>query len=327
MPNPSQGTINATVEGAVLEYTGVGFDATRVFDPAVVFNGTNYVMLFGGLPFANNIQIGLATSPDGSTWAVDGSNPVITNAESQSWASFREIPAAALYVNGEYMLWFNGDNSNLSSDPGFGTGFGLATSSDGLNWTMSPSNPIEFELDNPNGTTYDLITVVNFEGKFEDYYTASTPSGTVLYTATSTDGATFTNVSSVNIPAGYALLAATTTTINGTPIIFSILQNGSTDYYGVSTDGKTFTIAGQLNLPADFQVNSVLINNGQLQLYGSEGVGNVNWAYGNEVIEHATAPFTFIPPTLSEYYNAARAVEIDNSNGTPATTSKIPDSA
>jgi hypothetical protein len=34
-----------------------------------------------------------------------------------------------------------------------------------------------------------------------------------------------------------------------------------------------------------------------------------------------------VAPTLSEYYNAANAVEMDNRNGTPATTSKIPASA
>ncbi len=108
-------------------------------------------MLYGGLPFGNNYQIGLATSPDGATWTPYSADPVISNAGSPSWAAFREFPVTLMYENGIYKLWFNGSNSNLASDPGYGTGFGYATSTDAVHWTFDSNDPIRWELNSPNG--------------------------------------------------------------------------------------------------------------------------------------------------------------------------------
>ena len=138
--------ITATLQGTILEFDSSGFDATRTFSPTVTKVGDAYVMLYAGLPFFNNIEIGLSTSEDGLTWTKYSSLPVISNGSSQSWASFREVPATLLYEDGLYKLWFNGNNRNLSSDSGFGSGFGYATSPDGINWTWDSSNPIRWEL-------------------------------------------------------------------------------------------------------------------------------------------------------------------------------------
>lgn len=110
-----------------------------------------------------NITSTKATSADGVTWTKLSSSPVISNAGSQSWAAFREIPVSLLYENGVYKLWFYGDNSNLNSD---------------------------------------------------------------------------------------------------------------------------------LTLPSDFNVNDVLFEGSVLKLFGSAGVGNVNWNFGDVVIRHATAPLS-----------------------------------
>ena len=58
MSNTTQDDIKATFQGTVVDFTGTGFDATRAFMPTVVYNGVSYVMLYGGVPFGNNIQIG-----------------------------------------------------------------------------------------------------------------------------------------------------------------------------------------------------------------------------------------------------------------------------
>ena len=39
-----------------------------------------------------------------------------------------------------------------------------------------------------------------------------------------------------------------------------------------------------------FGINSLLIENGEVDLYGSGGVGNVVWDYGDSVIDYASAP-------------------------------------
>jgi hypothetical protein len=251
-------------------------------------------MLFAGLPFGNNVQIGLATSTDGVNWTAYSGDPVISNADSQAWASFREFPAALIYANGAYKTWLKGDNSDLDTDPGYGTGFGLATSPHAVNWTMSAANPIRWELNVPNGTSLDLVGVVALNGRYDAYYLSNTPAGAVVETAASVNGATFSGDQPVVAPPGYTMLAATTTTVDNHAIVFSVWQNGGVDYYATSRDGLHFTIDGQIGLPADFSTNSLAIVDGNIDFYGGVGVGNVNWAYGNTVIEYATAPFPSI---------------------------------
>ncbi len=292
-------------------------------------------MLFGGLPFGNNEEIGLASSADGITWTA-GANPVITNANSQAWASFREVPATVMYVDGVYNAWFNGDNSNLSSDPGYASGFGFATSTDGANWTMSASNPIRDEPNSPPGTALNLISVVDFDGKYEAYYTNNAPTGSTLELVTSTDGATFTGDTVVTVPVGYTLLAATTTTSKGDPLIFSVWQDvNGIDYYGVSTDGLHFAIDGTINLPSAFQTSSVLIINKSIDFFGTVDVGNINWAYGNTDIEEATAklPTLLIGPVIDsvtaavlpdEVFGANTVVPIDVQLNEPVTVNGTP---
>jgi hypothetical protein len=80
MPEPFQGDVVATTHGRLLQFSGTGFDATRVFDPVDVNNGDGYVILFAGFPFGNSIQIGTATSPDGVDRTEYTFNPVITHA-------------------------------------------------------------------------------------------------------------------------------------------------------------------------------------------------------------------------------------------------------
>src|SRR4051794_10251086 len=98
--------ITATVQGIILTPSGLSnFDAYRVFSPTVTLVGNNYLMLYCG-GFGDEDQIGLATSSDGVTWTRSSSDPVISNAESQAWASFREIPITLMYEDGIYKLWF-----------------------------------------------------------------------------------------------------------------------------------------------------------------------------------------------------------------------------
>ena len=200
--------IDATDKGTILQYSGSGwyigsgFDATTVGDPTVVKVGGAYTLLYSGMPFWNNIQIGLATSSDGVTWTKSSANPVISNAQSPSWASFREMPATLMYENGTYELWFNGDNSNLATDSGYGTGFGLATSTDGINWTIG-SNPIRWELNTPNGTGIGLEEVVKLGGQYFAYYANVTPAGTAQDYAVSADGKNFSGDAPVGLPSGY----------------------------------------------------------------------------------------------------------------------------
>jgi hypothetical protein len=290
-----QGDIAATNHGTILSFDSSGFDATRVQNASVVKVGSDYKMLYGGLPFANNYQIGLATSTDGVNWTRFSSDPVISNASSQSWASFREIPITVMYENGTYKLWFYGDNRNLSSDPGYASGFGYATSSDGINWTMDSNDPIRLELNSPSGNGFNLEEVVKFGGAYHAYYIDHNPAGDVQLHAVSNDGIHFSGDAPIAIASGYNLVAATTLSLAGAETIFAVLQKADLSYWGTSTDGVNFNIGGQINLPAGFGVSDITIDNDVINFFGTVSVGNVNWNFDNEVIQYATGSFVTHP--------------------------------
>jgi hypothetical protein len=281
--------IDATDPGTILEFDSDGFDATRVFSPTVAWDGSRYVMLYGGLPFGNSMQIGLATSADGATWTRQTSDPVISNAASQPWGSFREIPISVVYENGTYKLWFFGDNRNSSGESGYGSGFGLATSTDAINWTWDPGNPIRWELNAPQGNGFDLTEVVKLGGQYHAYFTDQDPAGDVLTHAVSTDGIAFSGDASLALPEGYQLRAATTAKDGSTEYVFGVFEKDGAQHYGTSLDGVNFEIQGGVDLPPEFSTGDALIKDGQVNFFGTVGVGNVNWGFGNAVIRSATA--------------------------------------
>jgi pimeloyl-ACP methyl ester carboxylesterase len=284
------GDITSALQSTIVQFDGSGFDATRVQNASVVKTASGYALLYAGLTFGNNYQVGLATSSDGANWSKFSDSPVISNGGSQSWASFRELPATLMLDNGVYKLWFNGDNSNLSSDPGFKSGFGYATSTDGINWSFDANNPIRVELNSPSGNGIDLDEVVKLNGQYIAYYVNHNPSGDVLNYAISTDGIHFSNDAPLGVPGGYALLAATTANISGTNTVFAVLQDSSgVDHYATSTDGANFTIGGIVNVPSNFNITDVLFDGSQIKFFGNNDVGNVNWGFGNTNIEYATA--------------------------------------
>ncbi len=299
-PSGLSSPTTAYVSGAkveLLSFDGSGYDATRVGAPTMAKVGDHYVMLFYGMPFGNNMQIGLALSSDGVTWSKYGSDPVITNGESQGWDSFREVPVTLLYEEGVYRLWFNGDNTNLATNPGRINGWGYATSTDGIHWTQPADNLIRGEVSGPAGKGYALKEVVRLGDEYHAYFTHDLPGGFEFVHAVSGDGVHFTDTIPVDVDAGffhlsqgYGLVAARTIDLNGTPTMISLWFNGVTWYYLTSLDGVSFTNRGTISLPDGFETEGMDIrfDEGQLTLYSGLNVGNVNWGSVNVKIASAT---------------------------------------
>lgn len=88
-----------------------------------------YYLYYSGrdLPY---YKIGVATSTDGINFTKFQGNPILTNEE--YWESNGVANASVIEQNGSLKMVYM--NSNAS-------GFGLATSSDGLNWTKANNNP------------------------------------------------------------------------------------------------------------------------------------------------------------------------------------------
>jgi predicted GH43/DUF377 family glycosyl hydrolase len=84
-------------------------------------------------------QIGLATSTDRINWQRSPSNPVLT--ATQSWEGTGVYYPTVIKLNGQYNMYYMNNS---------GTGFGRATSSDGLNWVKDSQNPFFTKSDTHN---------------------------------------------------------------------------------------------------------------------------------------------------------------------------------
>lgn len=80
-------------------------------------------------------QIGYATSEDGENWTKHASNPVLTPGSSGQWDDEQVRMPSVYYDGNTYHMWYAGhDGSHWQ--------IGYATSSDGVNWNKSGSNPV-----------------------------------------------------------------------------------------------------------------------------------------------------------------------------------------
>lgn len=145
--------------------------------PRVLKIGNQYKMWYTGLDLRR--QIGLATSNDGIYWTKFNGNPVLRNGNPGSFDSEHVQYGSVLFINDQYWMWYSGHNGQAWQ-------IGLATSSDGIQWTKHPNNPV--------------LTIGN-SGEWDSY---GIPAATVLY-----DGHVFRMWYSANGPqyvqaSGYA---------------------------------------------------------------------------------------------------------------------------
>ncbi len=91
-------------------------------------DGIYYLYYFGRS--APNYRIGVATSIDGINFTKYAGNPILTN--TVSWEGTGVIYPSVIKENSLFKMVYT--NSS-------GTGFGMATSTDGLNWIKSEGNP------------------------------------------------------------------------------------------------------------------------------------------------------------------------------------------
>ena len=81
------------------------------------------------------------TSPDGVTWTESAVNPVLfEGAGGSDWDRGGVETVMVLKDGGQYYLWYGG--YEVREDPPLTLQIGLATSSDGINWSKSLANPV-----------------------------------------------------------------------------------------------------------------------------------------------------------------------------------------
>ena len=116
---------------------GDAWDVSGIGDPCVVFEGNIYHMWYNGIPdrMPKIVQVGYATSVDGIHWKKHPANPVLDVGKPGSFED-RWVVSTDVNFNGSvYEMWYFGYNQIQFE-------IGLATSTDGVNWTRSPENPV-----------------------------------------------------------------------------------------------------------------------------------------------------------------------------------------
>jgi predicted GH43/DUF377 family glycosyl hydrolase len=104
-------------------------------DGLVVDSGIYYIYYTGGANSYSNEKIGVATSTDGVTWTKSAYNPIIGPGSAGTWESKWAIQPKVTKKDDTFYMIYDGNNNSKS-------GIGLATSSDGINFTKYASNPI-----------------------------------------------------------------------------------------------------------------------------------------------------------------------------------------
>jgi predicted GH43/DUF377 family glycosyl hydrolase len=113
------------------------WDGGEVFYHFVLFDGIQYRMWYTGYNPTLDAPpaFGYATSPDGLHWARYPNNPIMTPIPG-SWEKEGLYEPVVLYDGVSFRMWYSANSSIDTASTGY------AVSSDGINWTRYPGNPI-----------------------------------------------------------------------------------------------------------------------------------------------------------------------------------------
>ncbi len=182
------------------------WDEKHSNDPIVIKVGNNYHLWYSGENNSLESAMGHATSSDGIHWQKDTVNPVLKRDLSIAWESgslgtpgsgglYGISPGHILYEDSVFTLWYWSIEPTDNPEFPWGTiGVGVATSTNGVNWTKYSGNPILRRDRTPGkANVYDFNgwstpSVVKLESGY--IMLAETPSfgGTTLSIATSSEG-------------------------------------------------------------------------------------------------------------------------------------------
>ena len=164
------------------------WDSKWLDTPEIIKLDTCYLLYYYGdsigyttsLDGVTHSAIGMAYSYDGINWTKSLANPIFTKGDIGDWdGTWIESPAI-LYNEStdELQMWYNGSDTAT-----WKIQIGLATSSNGINWTKHPSNPV---LQNGDFGTYDDMwlgtpAVIYKNNYYEMWYSAA---GSIDYNTT-----------------------------------------------------------------------------------------------------------------------------------------------
>jgi len=160
----------------------------------VFHDGNQYVMYYGGGPSVTTIleaiEIGRATSEDGYIWTKYGENPVLTFGPTGAWDDMMIDPGPVIFDGEEYRMWYSGFD-------GVDWRIGLATSTDGVDWTKYEENPVLDlgDTDQWDDQSLRVGNVIYDQSQYKMWYTGTDGEHLRVGYATSPDGVNWTKYS------------------------------------------------------------------------------------------------------------------------------------
>jgi sucrose-6-phosphate hydrolase SacC (GH32 family) len=117
-----------------------GWVVDSFYSLAVVHDGNEFLMWYGGQDPDGHCQVGLATSPDGSVWTRYAGNPVIENGPEGSLDAGLVEPGTVLRRGRLFHMWYGAVEAPSAFDPHT---IAYATSVDGVSWIRHPTPLLE----------------------------------------------------------------------------------------------------------------------------------------------------------------------------------------
>ena len=180
---------NKPVNNPVLGVGASGaFDEEEVWLPTVLFDGSQYKMWYTGSVSSGGI--GYATAADPTVWTRHAGAPVLDKDGSSSWEQRRVLNPVVLRSDTLYQMWYSAESISSRWQTGY------ATSTDGVNWSKHPDNPVLTIGANEWDAVAALAGTVLFEdGQYHMWYHGTNGnafSGWKIGYATSPDGVNWT---------------------------------------------------------------------------------------------------------------------------------------
>ncbi len=122
------------------EGTSGAWDAAGVGAASVIKDGSTYKMWYTGLATGPVPAFGYATSSNGRSWTKDtANNPVLTKGSGTDFDEEGVGSGTVIKDGSTYKMWYTGYTDAGSNNV---PAIGYATSSNGISWTKSGSNPV-----------------------------------------------------------------------------------------------------------------------------------------------------------------------------------------
>ncbi len=143
-----------------------------------------YKMWFTSTYNSASMNTWYATSQDGLNWQLGSNNPVLTKGNPGTWDDYSAISGPVIKVGNEYKMYYMGFQSEYDY-----WHIGLATSTDGINWTKNPYPVVHAAPDEVQIMPSEVLLV---NDTYYLYYSVRQKPYYDIRLATSSDGINFT---------------------------------------------------------------------------------------------------------------------------------------